>query len=313
MSSESQETSADFSCNAPRDTNNEQSKVSAVESSSQLPNASTALARLANSDLHNLDPKDQEVLFYLSLIEGRCKTQAANSINRGRHHLDWVPDSHPEVVELSRHLFSKISQEFHKAGLLPDKFSGLNLEVVRSKYLTTFDSILQDYATQHAPDLFDRNTDRSISRSNIFSLSEGSSSLALSGALARRQQFTMAEAAQSPSGLHSFQLNLQGNGINERLQSRYKSEYKEGHLIGKGGFGSVYKVENILDEQSYAIKKIKIQGRHLSLMDEQGRVTKMLSELRTLAKLSHQNVVRYYAGWIEAVAARPAIRSNTSR
>jgi serine/threonine protein kinase len=48
---------------------------------------------------------------------------------------------------------------------------------------------------------------------------------------------------------------------NETL-SRYKLDFKE--LIGKGGFGEVYKVINDLDRQQYAVKVILLKGIYKS-------------------------------------------------
>ncbi len=42
--------------------------------------------------------------------------------------------------------------------------------------------------------------------------------------------------------------------------NRYISDFKELELIGKGGFGRVYKVLNRLDKQQYAIKMISFEG-----------------------------------------------------
>jgi len=41
---------------------------------------------------------------------------------------------------------------------------------------------------------------------------------------------------------------------------RYKNEFQELEWIGGGTFGQVYKALNILDEQSYAVKKVEIKG-----------------------------------------------------
>ncbi len=46
--------------------------------------------------------------------------------------------------------------------------------------------------------------------------------------------------------------------------SRYKSDFKESELIGRGGFGSVFKVFNRLDRQQYAVKKISLRGIYKS-------------------------------------------------
>ena len=75
--------------------------------------------------------------------------------------------------------------------------------------------------------------------------------------------------------------------------SRYKSDYIEIECLGKGGFGSVFKCFNKIDQNLYAIKKVPIK----KLNDEKSNY--YLNEVRHLSMLNHQNIVRYYTTWIE--------------
>lgn len=74
--------------------------------------------------------------------------------------------------------------------------------------------------------------------------------------------------------------------------SRYKEDFLEIEKIGAGGFGSVYKSYNKLDQSTYAIKKIKIDK-----ITETNNI--YLNEVINLSKLNHENIVRYYNTWIE--------------
>lgn len=76
-------------------------------------------------------------------------------------------------------------------------------------------------------------------------------------------------------------------------ESRYKNDFIEIESLGEGGFGSVWKVVNKLDEKVYAIKKIKIR----KLKDEGSCY--YLNEAKYLSALDHHNIVRYYTTWIE--------------
>ena len=56
-----------------------------------------------------------------------------------------------------------------------------------------------------------------------------------------------------------------GSGYNEFTEnklifSRYFTEFIEIGKLGSGGFGSVYKAKNILDNNEYAIKKIHLRN-----------------------------------------------------
>ena len=67
--------------------------------------------------------------------------------------------------------------------------------------------------------------------------------------------------------------------------------FKSHELIGRGGFSNVYKVFNPLDEREYAIKKIGINNNFHDA----------LNEVRSIAKLSNENLVRYHISWIESI------------
>ncbi|XP_025719572.1 eukaryotic translation initiation factor 2-alpha kinase 1 isoform X4 [Callorhinus ursinus] len=81
----------------------------------------------------------------------------------------------------------------------------------------------------------------------------------------------------------------------EAQTSRYLNEFEELAILGKGGYGRVYKVRNKLDGQYYAIKKILINGATKT------DCMKVLREVKVLAGLQHPNIVGYHTAWIEHV------------
>ncbi|XP_004459762.1 eukaryotic translation initiation factor 2-alpha kinase 1 isoform X2 [Dasypus novemcinctus] len=81
----------------------------------------------------------------------------------------------------------------------------------------------------------------------------------------------------------------------EAQTSRYLNEFEEIAILGKGGYGRVYKVRNKLDGQYYAIKKILIKGATKT------DCMKVLREVKVLAGLQHPNIVGYHTAWIEHV------------
>ncbi|KAF2069944.1 hypothetical protein CYY_008741 [Polysphondylium violaceum] len=75
--------------------------------------------------------------------------------------------------------------------------------------------------------------------------------------------------------------------------SRYEEDFDEVEKVGKGGYGSVYKVQNRLDGEYYALKKIPFKNTTPIFLD------KVLREVKTLASLNHRNIVRYHSAWLE--------------
>ncbi|KAL4234787.1 Eukaryotic translation initiation factor 2-alpha kinase [Mactra antiquata] len=87
--------------------------------------------------------------------------------------------------------------------------------------------------------------------------------------------------------------------------SRYLTEFVEIEKIGKGGFGSVYKSQNKLDGNLYAIKKVRFKH---SKPDVWFRV---LREVKALASLQHTNIVGYNAAWLEYGTSMKSTPSGT--
>jgi translation initiation factor 2-alpha kinase 3 len=104
-------------------------------------------AMATSMSLANLQPQQHATLFYLSLIEGRCRTQAASRINSRLHPQDHLPEDHPEICDLAQHLFNEMKKELLKAGMIPEEFAGHSLPDLR-RYLNSFDSLLNNIAAK---------------------------------------------------------------------------------------------------------------------------------------------------------------------
>ena len=63
--------------------------------------------------------------------------------------------------------------------------------------------------------------------------------------------------------------------------------------IGSGAFGSVLKCTSLLDQKSYAVKKIILNE------NDTEESQKMMREVELLSKVNHENVVRYFTCWKE--------------
>ncbi|KAI6146889.1 kinase-like domain-containing protein [Pisolithus tinctorius] len=76
-----------------------------------------------------------------------------------------------------------------------------------------------------------------------------------------------------------------------RQASRWKEDWEELELLGRGAFGSVVKARNKIDNRIYAVKKIRLRTDQSD--------TKIFREVNALSKLSHRFIVRYYTTWVE--------------
>ncbi|KAL1122849.1 hypothetical protein AAG570_003175, partial [Ranatra chinensis] len=80
--------------------------------------------------------------------------------------------------------------------------------------------------------------------------------------------------------------------LSESYTSRYLTDFEPVHCLGKGGFGVVFQAKNKIDDCHYAIKRITLPNK------ERAR-KRVMREVKALAKLDHQNIVRYFNAWVE--------------
>ncbi|KAJ4315886.1 hypothetical protein N0V94_005714 [Neodidymelliopsis sp. IMI 364377] len=90
-------------------------------------------------------------------------------------------------------------------------------------------------------------------------------------------------------------------GYPDLQPDRYVREFAELEIVGKGGYGKVYKVKHRLDGSFYAVKRIAVSPAKLAKVQQHGpqELNSMLEEVRSLAKFDHTNIVRYHNAWLE--------------
>ena len=74
------------------------------------------------------------------------------------------------------------------------------------------------------------------------------------------------------------------------LKTSHTNSFKIISPIGKGGFGSVVKAKHILDNNTYAIKNIKL---HLGI-DQDIKNHKVFREVQTMTIVNNVNVSQIY-------------------
>ncbi|XP_009282062.1 PREDICTED: interferon-induced, double-stranded RNA-activated protein kinase [Aptenodytes forsteri] len=74
------------------------------------------------------------------------------------------------------------------------------------------------------------------------------------------------------------------NGSPYTVNKRFLEGFKNIEPIGEGGFGNVFKATAKLDERTYAVKRVQFASN-------------VKREVKELARLDHENIVRYYCSW----------------
>ncbi|XP_026700904.1 interferon-induced, double-stranded RNA-activated protein kinase isoform X3 [Athene cunicularia] len=100
-----------------------------------------------------------------------------------------------------------------------------------------------------------------------------------------RNQEEKRKMSDSDESLPDLDTNTsEENGSPYTVNKRFLESFKNIEPIGEGGFGNVFKATGKLDERTYAIKRV--------------RFTKNVRrEVKELAALDHENIVRYYCSW----------------
>ena len=96
-----------------------------------------------------------------------------------------------------------------------------------------------------------------------------------------------------------------------KLMPRLLQDFELLSRLGNGGFGTVFKVQHKIDQSIYAVKCIKLDA------NDADYPAKRLRESKVLAKLQHENIIRYYSSWIETSSedleqAWSDVQSNSS-
>ena len=81
--------------------------------------------------------------------------------------------------------------------------------------------------------------------------------------------------------------NIKKKNLNKKIKKMPLNDFIIGELIGKGTFSSVCLVKRKIDNQTYAMKRVKI----VQLQEKEKQ--NALNEIRILASLNHKNIIGY--------------------
>lgn len=225
--------------------------------------------------------QEHQRLLIISLIEARCRTQAAKSLNAERTPAERLSEEHPDVIKLGEELYASATHDLVMSGVLSADYAGANGVQQRQGYLQVVDAVIHGK---------------------------------MNGLHGEASSSAFPDAAGSPlapflhQGLSGLQLEApRSSGAQNTMASIYATEYQELGMIGKGGYGKVFRVMSRLDAQEYAIKKIFISAQRLQRSNKKSQADGLVAEIRTLARLNHTNIVRYFHGWVETSGSKPTV------
>ena len=252
-----------------------------------------------------------------ALLEERCMSEVLSSYSNhpsGPRPSRDSPEIQAEAVARYQRLCAQLaSYNLISTGLEADQHA-----ITRQRYRDGLDMLSQQRTSSRVPQSLRRlltDTDTEVAllgkrKDEDFAVSRGDGPLNRPALLfPPRRLLTDAEAVQSDASLQmeaAFRntLGLRNATVpHSILESRYHHEFEELSTLGRGGYGIVYHVRHRLDNQTYAVKKVPLSTARLQRIQRraQPELEEVLRELRTLARLDHPNIVRYFGGWIEWV------------
>lgn len=82
--------------------------------------------------------------------------------------------------------------------------------------------------------------------------------------------------------------NYNSNDQEIEFIGKNKNDFNFLNELGRGSYGTVYKVESLINKQIYVIKKIDISNLNMKKRKD------ALKEVQILRKIRHENIIRYY-------------------
>ncbi|KAJ5098099.1 hypothetical protein N7532_005100 [Penicillium argentinense] len=267
-----------------------------------------------------------------ALLEFYCQSRAADILNAQQGSSKTFTKQSPEAQYLGKKLYKYKSQFLAKHGLVADGVDEEELGATRQTYRERLDmlglSALEGLNLNESPvrspiegeddrelALVPRNSHGIVVPDNTSQFWQNNG-----GDRRSRRQLPSINKVDFLDGIpngpgnipHSSRPLFESSPVGVSLfaqpsapplnsMSRYAVEFKELKILGRGSFGEVYHARNYMDGQDYAVKMIPLSQRRLDQLQYggQNQLETIMKEIRTLARLEHTNIVRYYGAWVE--------------
>lgn len=289
----------------------------------------------------DLDADGHASVMTSALLEFFCLTRAAEFLNAQPRSFGRFTRDSPEVKQLAKQMFRYKSQFLSTHGIVAGGIEDDDWEMIRQYYRDNLDMLgnaaIGEATLDHSserPTSREGNNDSArppltksqslISSTKIYQAAiEPDPSSSSHWDVQKRNPGPPTNQGHSESFLHlnnllrAPQLPIGEPGtmalVSTKFEptidhtSRYASEFLEVKLLGRGSFGQVFEARHHVDGQSYAVKKIPLSKWRLEMLQQEGvqHLEHILKEIRTLARLDHKNVVRYFGAWVEERPAFP--------
>lgn len=288
---------------------------------------------IERAEIPDVDAEGHSAIMTTALLEFYCLSRAADILNQeSGSHGKYNRDSR-EVKILGRRLYSQNSQFLSSHGVVAGGIDGEDWSRTRQYYRDSLDTV--SLIALEGLDINNKQSRPSsrgtLKDSRALPGIEGSEEppnqterLNIDGLGARRSRLglqrritdgatTLAHTKKASKNIVPFipsrNLHVPFASSAPQIQprqtnltvSRYSTEFEEEAIIGKGSYGAVFRAKHRVDGQVYAIKKVPLSPKRLQRLQEGGlqELDHILKEIRTLARLEHANVVRYYGAWAE--------------
>lgn len=278
-------------------------KSPSVSASTSTEDVNSTLAVAGNSTAQHSD----YVLH--ALLESRCSDEALKWYQQNRGHERYYTSEDTEVKALAKEKYEHMVEQLGRHNLVPRGPEQESERTLRGAYREGLDLLSRRGPLPSRPALTSRPGSQTSLTTAMRNLATPNT-----GTRTRLDSRQLEMISRSQDGVHQLPPVLQPYVDHPMVElSRYRRDYEEVRIVGKGGYGRVYHVKHRLDGSDYAVKKIGLSPGRVKRIQERGQIELgiLLSELRMLARFDHPNIVRYFGGWLE-YSAPPSLSSPTS-
>lgn len=228
-----------------------------------------------------------------ALLEERCLKNATDQLNSQPDAREIYTTQHPQVQAKAQELYLTMTRELQNMGMLHTGPEVDSLRSQREQYRQGLDLLSSGLVPNR------RVSSSTDPASSALTLPRDVKELLSLGPAPTNM--LLATSAMRAMSLADFPNKSMLTRHTMLDMSRYHRDFVEMAQIGKGGYGEVFRVEHRLDGVQYAVKKIPVGESRMRRIQEKGpaELDHLLNELRTLARLDHPNIARYFGGWLE--------------